>query len=79
MSDVLDPDDAYERDLGEGGINPPDRSRGVEEYGTTADEQAAPVPLGDFVKREEPERAHPRPEPDPAVAAEEDALHTEEL
>lgn len=36
-------------------VYPPDRPLAVGDWGTTADEERRPEPLGDFVRREEPD------------------------
>ena len=51
-SDKID-DDVDDEGVAE--VYPPDRTRGVGEWGITAEEERRPEPLADFVQREEPD------------------------
>jgi hypothetical protein len=56
-----DETDDEERGLDEGVFDPPDRPTGVEDWGTTAEEQLAGEPLSERLREEEPDvAAHPR-------------------
>ena len=64
MSDPQDTAEALDADkIVEGGdddavvpeVYPPDRPIGAGAWGTTAEEERRPEPLGDFVEREEPD------------------------